>query len=63
MSRFPVGGLHQSDTQLPFSVVRRVISWREKFREAGSQGKFQSVLSHWTDTEPSHKKQCFGGSR
>ena len=31
--------------------------------ESGEPGEVPSVLSHWADTEPSHKKQCFGGSR
>jgi hypothetical protein len=32
-------------------------------KNAGEQGEVPTVLSHWTDTEPSHNKQCFGGSR
>src|ERR1044071_1849656 len=31
-------------------------------RLAGSKGKFQQVLSHWADTEPS-QETMFGGSR
>jgi hypothetical protein len=42
----------------PIVPVARKVS-----RVAGSQGEVPSVLSHWADTEPSHDKQYFGGSR
>ena len=59
--------LHQRAQSLMSEMRRRghprVVLFGKKSRIAGRQGEVPSVLSHWADTEPSHDKQCFGGSR
>jgi hypothetical protein len=61
MSRFP-------GTDRTFEDPNHRFCWRsgvgvKSRRAAGSTGKFQSVLSHWGGSEPSHDRQYFGGSR
>ena len=39
------------------------IDWVGHLPGCGELGEVPTVLSHWTDTEPSHDKQSFGGSK
>ena len=63
MSRCPVVGSHCVIPSLQFVCVSGSSSGVKRPPESGEPGEVPSVLSHWADTEPSHKKQCFGGSR